>query len=68
MKTSIEVFDDPVKAQARLIELQKAGALNPRKLQVERLSGFDRRDGPPDPPEWIRGKVASDLLVIQYER
>ena len=68
MKTSIEVYEDPVKAQARLIELQRAGAINPRKLQVGSLSAFDRRDNPPDPSDWIRVRGASDLLVIQYER
>jgi hypothetical protein len=68
MKTSIEVFEDPVKAQARLIELQNAGAINPRKLQVEKLSAYDRRDAPPEPADWIRTRGAGDLLVIQYER
>lgn len=69
MKTSIEVFDDPVKAQARLVELQNAGAVNPRMIPVTRLSAFDRRDNPPEPPDWVRAKSGSkDLLVVQYER
>jgi hypothetical protein len=65
----MEVFDDAVKAQARIVELQNAGAGNPRLLQVERLSAFDRRDNPPKPPEWTRAKVGNkDLLLVQYER
>lgn len=69
MKTSIEVFDDPVKAQARLVELQNAGATSPRMIEVKRLSAYDRRDNPPEPPDWIRTKSGNkDLLVVQYER
>jgi len=69
MRTSIEIFDDPVKAQARLIELQQAGASNPRLLLAERLSAVDRRSDPPAPEDWIRRKIAdAELQIIQYER
>jgi hypothetical protein len=69
MRTSIEIFDDPVKAQARLIELQQAGASNPRLLQAERLSAVDRRSNPPAPEDWIRRKIAdAELQIVQYER
>ena len=69
MRTVIEVFDDPVKAQARLVELRQAGAGNPRVLQVERLSAVDRRSEPPKPEDWTRRRIAgADLQVVQYER
>ena len=69
MRTVIEVFDDPIKAQARLVELREAGARNPRLLQVDRLSAVDRRSDPPDPEDWTRRKIADrELQVVQYER
>jgi hypothetical protein len=68
MKTSLEIFDNVEAAQVRLIELQRAGAINPRKLQVERLAAYDRRKNPEDPPEWVREKATTELFLVQYER
>ena len=69
MRTVIEVFDDPIKAQARLVELRQADAGNPRLMQVDRLSAVDRRSDPPDPEDWTRRKIADmELQVVQYER
>lgn len=68
MKTSLEVYDNQVKAEARVIDLQNNGASNPRLLKVERLAAYDLRVPPPEPPDWIRTKANADLFLVQYER
>lgn len=68
MKTSLEIYDNQVKAEARVIDLQNNGASNPRLLKVERLAAYDLRADSPAPVDWIRIKTNADMFVVQYER
>ena len=73
MKINIEVWDDLLQAQARLVELQKpgSGATNAKLLgPCDRFFAQDRRVNlpPPPPPDWERLANLKPLHVIQYEK